>query len=442
MSFAFYAHALMAASASATQGIPPLLGIRTWNLFGINVSQTLILQLAEGLVNTSRGSSLASLGYRDVGTDDGWQKAKAGVDGGYHDAAGNPIVDTDKFPDLQAMNDAIHGLGLTSSWYNNNCWNADSSSEPGGQLARFAGEVKLVVEAGFDGVKLDSCSGSKNIALYAYLFNATLPPSKKVGTTFVIENCHNGPFYPEPSYRFPPNNPVWCPFNIYRTSTDVESRYDVIFGMNLRRTLPFLASGLSFPGCWAYPDMLEVGVLPGLHAGEYFLPLNEARAHFNAWAIVSSPLVLSLDVRNSTTVALVYPIIANTEAIGVNQAWAGSAGGQLMASGATKTWIKCGSWANCSAPEWEVLYKPLPNGSAALLFLNHGDGPLAENIVVSWDSVPDLACAPAEAEKEEGAMSCAVRDLDLHSDLGQFTGSFTVQAGQLASHTSLFVKAS
>ena len=34
----------------------------------------------------------------------------------YHDAAGNPVVDTEKFPDMKAMVDVAHSLGLTAGW--------------------------------------------------------------------------------------------------------------------------------------------------------------------------------------------------------------------------------------------------------------------------------------------------------------------------------------
>ena len=58
---------------------------------------------------------------------------------------------------------------------------------------------------------------------------------------------------------------------------------------NLQTTRPFLAAAtpLAGRGCWAYPDMLEVGYMP---------TTNWDRAHFGAWCIISAPLVLGLDV--------------------------------------------------------------------------------------------------------------------------------------------------
>ena len=58
------------------------------------------------------------------------------------------------------------------------------------------------------------------------------------------------------------------------------------------------------------------------------------------------PLILSHDVNNASLVASIWPIISNTEAIAVNQAWAGfsgsvfSQGAELVDLGSTKV----GAW--------------------------------------------------------------------------------------------------
>ena len=45
----------------------------------------------------------------------------------------------------------------------------------------------------------------------------------------------------------------------------------------------------------------------------------EGRTHFAAWCIVSSPLVLGLDLTNKTNMDLFWPIISNKESIAVNE---------------------------------------------------------------------------------------------------------------------------
>jgi len=57
-----------------------------------------------------------------VGLDDNWQKCGSlNGERAFHDADGNPLVNTDTFPNLTAMTDHAHTLGLRCGWYMNNC---------------------------------------------------------------------------------------------------------------------------------------------------------------------------------------------------------------------------------------------------------------------------------------------------------------------------------
>jgi hypothetical protein len=38
----------------------------------------------------------------------------------YHSAQGQPLVNTNRFPDFKNMTDYAHSLGLTAGWYANN----------------------------------------------------------------------------------------------------------------------------------------------------------------------------------------------------------------------------------------------------------------------------------------------------------------------------------
>jgi hypothetical protein len=115
----------------------------------------------------------------------------------------------------------------------------------------------------------------------------------------------------------------WCPFNWYRTSGDINSSPTSWYA-NLQTTIAFQdpVTPLSRPGCWAYPDMLEVGRINVNGAMHY----KWNRAHFGAWCIVSSPLILGLDLTQTTAVAAIIDVITNKEAIAVNQEWAGHPG--------------------------------------------------------------------------------------------------------------------
>ena len=101
------------------------------------------------------------------------------------------------------------------------------------------------------------------------------------------------------------------------------------------------------PGSPAY-EALAAAPLPPV------LTVAEARAHFSFWSVSSSPLTLSVDFRDTATLDSVWDIIANPEAIAVNQAWTGHRGGLLRAGNATVTlehctWIWAGD-KNCTLP--------------------------------------------------------------------------------------------
>ena len=64
--------------------------------------------------------------------------------------------------------------------------------------------------------------------------------------------------------------------------------------------------------------MMEVGRVNGSLAWN--------RAHFGAWCVVSAPLVLGLDLSDRDALAAIVPVVANPEAIAINQQWSGHPG--------------------------------------------------------------------------------------------------------------------
>ena len=75
--------------------------------------------------------SLASLGYTDVGLDDVWQQCGSygPQNWTYHDANGNPVVNTARFPNMSALPATAHALGLTAGFYGNSEWFASTKEQ-------------------------------------------------------------------------------------------------------------------------------------------------------------------------------------------------------------------------------------------------------------------------------------------------------------------------
>jgi len=234
-----------------------------------------------------------------------------------------------------------------------------------------------------------------NLTRWAELFNQT-------GKSILIENCHWGGTTPTAD---------WCPWNYFRSSGDIRADYGSIVS-NLQTTIEWAMSNLSRPGCWAYPDMLEVGV------GS--LTFQEWRSHFGAWCIVSSPLILSHDMTDPKVTATIWPIISNTEAIDVNQAWSGFSGSVFAQANNSITLGK----ALDAVPVWQYWYKPISATQTAVLLMNH-DASTA-SLTVNFSTIPGVTCT-----------TCKLRDVWAHADLGSFTGTYT--ASNLITHDSAFV---
>lgn len=299
--------------------LTPPMGWRSWNLFGANVNQQLMESIMNGMVSRKRTvdgvpTSLCDLGYCNVGLDDNWQLCGSyGPNHNtYHDVDGSPVVNLARFPNMKNMTDYAHSLGLGAGWYGNNCICSDHCNSD----ACYQGDVAALVAYGFDAVKLDGCGAEYDLTKFNNLIDAT-------GRPITIENCHWGGTIP---------NATWCPWNFYRSSGDVRANYASIIG-NLQTTIPLAAKNLSTPGCWAYPDMLEVGCAAGPGGqSDSGLTLEETRSHFGAWAIVSSPLTLSHDTNNDTISDFIWPIISNKEVITINQAYYGYSGTAFASS--------------------------------------------------------------------------------------------------------------
>jgi len=395
-------------------GLTPPMGWRSWNLFGANVNQSLIESIMDAIVARKRTvdgvpTSLCDLGYCDVGLDDNWQKCGAGSRYRYHDDAGIPIINMQRFPDMISMTAHGHKLGLTVGWYGNNCICKEQEKAT---RAMYQGDVAALTVFGFDAVKLDGCGTQLDLDLWAGLLNST-------GRRVMIENCHWGLTVP---------NATWCPWNFFRTSGDVRASYGSVVG-NLLTTVPWATMGLSRPGCWSYPDMLEVGCRHGPGGtGDPGLSFVEMRSHFGAWAIVSSPLTLSHDLLDDGVMDMVWPVIANKEAIAINQAWAGHSGSPFQQAEGTVELEDYNSVVNdivtphtVQVPSWQYFQKPLGDGSVAVLLMNHADR--AQTLTLRFADVPGLGCE-----------RCKVRDVWEHRNLGTLDRSFIAQG--LESHDS------
>ena len=118
----------------------------------------------------------------------------------------------------------------------------------------YVGDVAQLLQAGFDGVKIDNCGdddGSGFVSRVRHI-NAS-------GTPLLIENSDQGMGHGAP--RGLPYDPHgWCPMNLFRSGHDIGPDFGNVMG-KLQTTIPFQGPNgtdpVSRPGCWAYPGRLH-----------------------------------------------------------------------------------------------------------------------------------------------------------------------------------------
>ena len=108
----------------------PVAGWSAWNTYSFHPTQQLVEASMRALaqprdrlgraagVSTTGGAqkSLVDLGYVQVNLDDAWQDCRAGVNGSFHDSAGNPLINPKTFPNVSAMNAVGASLGIEPGW--------------------------------------------------------------------------------------------------------------------------------------------------------------------------------------------------------------------------------------------------------------------------------------------------------------------------------------
>lgn len=276
------APALETVPSNGLAASPPM-GWNSWFGLRLRISDDAVREIADALVS----SGLRDAGYTCVTLDDGWQ--------GGRDADGT-ILPNRAFPDMRALGDHLHGLGLDFGIY----------SSPGpATCADFTGsfgheerDARTFAGWGVDYLKYDWCSAG---ALYRtedemrgvlQRMGAALQAS---GRPIVFSLCQYGAS----------DVPRWggsVGGNLWRVSYDVEDLWESIDAIGF-------AEYAAPDGGWNDLDMLQIG-LGGLSIAEY-------RTQMTVWAMRSAPLILSCDPRVLTAAEL--RILTNRDAIAIDQ---------------------------------------------------------------------------------------------------------------------------
>lgn len=306
--FMIFIFALLAKGASAQKfeklAQTPPMGWNSWNKFGCDVSEKLIMEVADAMQSTG----MAGAGYEYLVIDDCWQ-----VD---RDGNGEIVVDKNRFPHgMKYVADYVHSKGLKFGIYS--CAGTKTcQGRPGGRGYEFQ-DARTYTNWGVDYLKYDWCNSSTQNAQASYtLMRDAL---YKAGSPIVFSICEWGS-----------NKPwEWAKEvgHLWRTTGDIVDRWDAMMGIfDAERDLWRYAG----PGHWNDPDMLEVGN-GGMTSEEY-------KTHFSLWCMLAAPLMAGNDIREMSKET--KEILTNKEMIDVNQDKLGKQAFCLRDNGDYEIWIK------------------------------------------------------------------------------------------------------
>lgn len=283
----------------------PLMGWSSWNTFGAEISEGVIVETARAMVT----NGLRDAGYVYVNLDDGF------FDGRYPD--GKLKIHARRFPEgLKGTVDAIHALGMKAGIYSdagtNTC--ASFGGEVGGKGAGLWGhdaeDCKLFFnELGFDFFKVDYCGGYQQKLPERDRYTEISKAIRATGKDVHYNICR---------WAFPG---AWAAdvSDSWRTSGDIRADWEVI---KFITTNSFNLASYARPGKFNDMDMLEVGMLKGKVKSAFGktdpgITRDEEITHFGMWCIMTSPLMLGCDVRNMDNESL--KLVKNPFLIRMNQ---------------------------------------------------------------------------------------------------------------------------
>ncbi|MGM9621122.1 MAG: glycoside hydrolase family 27 protein [Bacteroidaceae bacterium] len=324
----------------------PPMGWMTWNMFKGNISEQLIRETADAMVE----SGLAEAGYNYIFIDDLWQ--------GGRDARNNIIPDARKFPSgMKALADYVHSKGLKLGIYSD-----AAQLTCGGYTASLGFEeqdARTFASWGIDYLKYDYCNAPDDSATARRRYRTMAQALQKSGRDITLGICEWGGRQAE----------EWCEEvggQLWRTSGDVRDMWKDVTkqgGMGILDIINITAplSPHVRQGQWPDMDMLVVGLNgkggPSSDLGGVGCTYTEYQTQMSLWCMFSSPLALSNDLRNLTDED--KRIILNKEIIAINQDPLGKAAERKV-----------------NTSDHQVYVRELSGGRHAVALLNTADNPL------------------------------------------------------------------
>ena len=256
----------------------PPMGWNSWNTFGENISEALIRETADAMVETG----LRDAGYEYLVIDDCWSLRE-------RDENGSLVADPKKFPNgMKAVADYVHSKGLKFGMYS--CCGVKTCAGYPGSWGHEFDDARFFAEAGVDFLKYDNCY---HPSLPSHLsYNRMALALKAQDRDILFSACNWGNAHVETWARA-------CGVDMYRSTGDIFDSF-----ASIRRLSESQKDKVAYSsaGCFNDIDMLVVGMRGKGNVGEdqgyTGCTDDQYRYHFALWCMMMSPLMIGCDVRN------------------------------------------------------------------------------------------------------------------------------------------------
>ena len=255
----------------------PPMGWNSWNTFGENINEQLIMETADAMVSTG----LKDAGYEYIVIDDCWSLRE-------RDENGDLVADPEKFPHgMKYLADYIHSKGLKFGMYG--CCGPLTCALYPGSLDREYQDAKFFARNEVDFLKYDWCTHPHNVQGWS-LYNRMRMALNATDRDIVFSVCNWGM---EDTVNWARSVGA----DMYRSTFDIADSFrsfEDIFNQQKDNMC------LSGPSCFNDMDMLICGMYGKGNVAQGGCNDNEYLTHFAIWCMLSQPLMIGCDIRNMT----------------------------------------------------------------------------------------------------------------------------------------------
>ncbi|MBE6542907.1 MAG: hypothetical protein E7675_00760 [Ruminococcaceae bacterium] len=274
----------------------PIMGWASWNAYRTDITEESILSQAIKL----KELGLQELGYVFVNVDDGWQNGR-GEDGLVN-------INTTRFPSgMKALADTLHDMGFYAGIYTDagsyTCGWASDNEVNNFNVGLYGHDEedlrRYLIEWGYDFIKVDWCGGIRQglskQQRYTAIGNIVKEIEKETGDDKIYNVC---------CWSFP-GEWVTDVADSWRTGGDIFNNFGAVLEQldNIKSLAKYTT-----PGHVNDLDMMQVG---------NGMTYEEDKSHFSMWCMMSTPLMLGMDLNSISDETL--SIISNAELIALNQ---------------------------------------------------------------------------------------------------------------------------